>query len=72
MGHQKTMIVFDWLVTMIGPYGGHSSVSLTQHYLLKPKSSIPIGTKVEISPKGITLGLKAELEKIIFQSAQSY
>jgi hypothetical protein len=28
------------------------------------KSSIPIGGKVEISPKGFTLGDKAEIEKI--------
>jgi len=27
------------------------------------KSSIPIGAKVEISPKGFTLGIEAELEK---------
>jgi hypothetical protein len=31
---------------------------------VQPKSSIPIGAKVEISPKGFTLGVKAELEKI--------
>ncbi len=30
---------------------------------VQPKSSIPIGAKVEISPKGFTLGVKAELEK---------
>ncbi len=28
------------------------------------KSSIPIGAKIEISPKGFTLGVKAEIEKI--------
>jgi hypothetical protein len=28
------------------------------------QSSIPIGAKVEISPKGFTLGVKAEMEKI--------
>jgi hypothetical protein len=27
------------------------------------KSSIPIGSKVEISPKGFTLGLKDEIGK---------
>jgi hypothetical protein len=31
---------------------------------VKPKASIPIGGKVEISPKGFRLGLKAEMEKI--------
>jgi hypothetical protein len=31
---------------------------------VQPKSSIPIGAKVEISPKDFTLGVKAELEKI--------
>jgi hypothetical protein len=30
---------------------------------LQTKSSIPIGAKVEISPKGFTLGVKAEIEK---------
>jgi hypothetical protein len=33
---------------------------------VQPKSSIPIGAKVEISPKGFTLGVKAELEKNLF------
>jgi hypothetical protein len=30
---------------------------------VQPKSSIPIGAKVEISLKGFTLGVKAEIEK---------
>ncbi len=30
------------------------------------KSSIPIGEKVEISPMGFTLGVKAKIEKNIF------
>jgi hypothetical protein len=30
---------------------------------VQPKSSIPIGAKVEISPKGFTLGVKAEIKK---------
>jgi hypothetical protein len=30
---------------------------------VQPKSSIPIGEKVEISPKGFTLAVKAEIEK---------
>jgi hypothetical protein len=30
---------------------------------VQPKSSIPIGAKVEISPKGFTLGVKADIEK---------
>jgi hypothetical protein len=29
---------------------------------VKPKSSIPIGVKVEISPKGFTLGVKPETQ----------
>jgi hypothetical protein len=28
--------------------------------MFDPKSSIPIGAKVEISPNGFTLGVKAE------------
>jgi hypothetical protein len=35
------------------------------------KSSIPIGAKVEISPKGFTLGVKAEIEKKNFNLAQA-
>jgi hypothetical protein len=30
----------------------------------QPKSSIPIGGKVEISPKGFTLGVKVKPKKI--------
>jgi hypothetical protein len=30
---------------------------------VQPKSSIPIGAKVEISHKGFTIGVKAEIEK---------
>jgi len=30
---------------------------------VQPKSSIPIGAKVEISPKGFTQGVKAEIGK---------
>jgi hypothetical protein len=37
---------------------------------VQPKSSIPIGGKVEISPKGFTLGVKAELEKNLFHLPQ--
>jgi hypothetical protein len=37
-----------------------------------PKSSIPMGAKVEINPQGFTLGIKAEIGKKTFQSAPSY
>jgi hypothetical protein len=37
--------------------------------MFNPKSSISIGAKVEISPKGFTLRVKAEIEKTTFQSA---
>jgi hypothetical protein len=30
---------------------------------VQPKSNIPIGAKVEIGPKGFTLGVKAQIEK---------
>jgi hypothetical protein len=30
---------------------------------VEPKSSIPIGANVEISPKGFTLGVKVEIAK---------
>jgi hypothetical protein len=36
------------------------------------KSSIPISAKVEISPQGFTLQVKAEIEKNIFNLASSY
>jgi hypothetical protein len=32
---------------------------------VQPKSSIPVSAKVEIGPKFFTLGVKAEIEKII-------
>jgi hypothetical protein len=38
----------------------------------QPKSSIPIGAKVEFSPKGFTLGVKAKLENLIFSICPSY
>jgi len=43
----------------------HFTLGVRAH--VQPKSSILIGAKVEISPKGFTLGVTAELEKI-FQS----
>jgi hypothetical protein len=32
--------------------------------MFNPNQVIPIGAKVEIGPKGFTLGVKAEIEKI--------
>jgi hypothetical protein len=37
---------------------------------VQPKSSIPIGAKVEISPKGLTLRVKADIEKKLFNLPQ--
>jgi len=37
---------------------------------VQPKSSIPIGAKVEISPKGFTVRAKAEIEKKLFNLPQ--
>jgi hypothetical protein len=37
---------------------------------VEPKSRIPIGAKVEISPKRFTLGVKAEIEKKLFDLPQ--
>jgi hypothetical protein len=37
---------------------------------VQPKSSIPIGAKVEISPKGFTQGVKAEIGKKKFNLPQ--
>jgi hypothetical protein len=36
---------------------------------VRPKSNILIGAKVEISPKGFTLGVKAKIGKNSFQFA---
>jgi hypothetical protein len=38
---------------------------------VQPRSSIPIGAKVEIGPKGLTLGVKTEIEKNIFNLPQA-
>jgi hypothetical protein len=38
--------------------------------LSNSKSRIPIGAKVEISPKGFTLGVKAEVDPNIFNLPQ--
>jgi hypothetical protein len=37
---------------------------------VEPKPSIPIGAKVETSPKGFTLGVKVEIEKRNFHLPQ--
>ncbi len=37
---------------------------------VEAKSSIPIGVKVETSPKGFTLGVKVEIEKKLFNLPQ--
>jgi hypothetical protein len=39
--------------------------------MLNPNQAFLVVEKLEISPKGFTLGVKADLEKI-FQSAPSY
>jgi hypothetical protein len=36
---------------------------LTGNEILQPKSSIPIGAKVEIIPKGFTVGVNADIKK---------
>jgi hypothetical protein len=40
--------------------------------IVQPKSSFPIGAKVEINPQGLYTIFKAELEKKKIQSAPSY
>jgi hypothetical protein len=39
--------------------------------MFNPNQSIPIGAKVEIGPKGFALGVKAEIEKNIFNLVQA-
>jgi len=41
--------------------GAHFTLGVRAN--VQPKSSTPIGAKVEITPKGFTLGVKAEIEK---------
>jgi hypothetical protein len=45
------------------PKSSYARFTLGARANVQPKSSIPIGAKVEISPKGFTLGVKAEIEK---------
>jgi hypothetical protein len=42
--------------------GPKTSFTLRVRANVEPKSSIPIVPKVEISPKGFTIGVKAEIE----------
>jgi hypothetical protein len=49
------------MVVMVIPWCGIRSQGIRAN--VQPKSSISIGAKVEISPKGFTLGVKAEAEK---------
>jgi hypothetical protein len=43
--------------------GNKARFTLGVRAKVQPKCSIPIGAKVEIGPKGFTLGVKAEIEK---------
>jgi hypothetical protein len=43
--------------------GTQARFTLRVRVHVQPKSSIPIGAKVEISPKGLTLRVKADIEK---------
>jgi hypothetical protein len=60
----------------LGWVGNNSSLALrpTLHKESKAKvqlkSSIPIGAKVEIGPKGFKLGVKAEIIKFFFNLPQ--
>jgi hypothetical protein len=49
------------MVVMVIPWCGIRSQAVRAN--VQPKSSISIGAKVEISPKGFTLGVNAETEK---------
>jgi hypothetical protein len=49
--------------------GKESGSSFALH-TIRTHSSIPIGAKLEISPKGFTLGLKAEIKKKHFNLPQ--
>jgi len=40
--------------------------------MFNSNQAIPIKAKVEISPKGFTLGLEAEIEKLIFSICLLY
>jgi hypothetical protein len=60
--------IFVWANKLLVVSKQRKVVKLGVRANVQPKSSIPIGGKVEISPNGFTLGVKAELEK----SAPSY
>jgi len=59
---QRLIII---MLRFVGPKGWLKlSVASGVRAYVQLKSSIPIGGKVEISPKGFTLGVEAALEKI--------
>jgi hypothetical protein len=49
-------------ITLVIKSKAHFTLAVKSNFQLK--SSIPISAKVEISPKGLTLEVKAEMEKI--------
>ncbi len=56
-GHnQNICTTFGWL-------SSHAHFTLGVRANVQPKSNIPIGAKVEINPKGFTLGVKADIKK---------
>jgi hypothetical protein len=55
--NQNICIIFGWLSSW-------ACFTLGVRANGQPKSSIPIGAKVEISPKGFTLKIKANIEII--------
>ncbi len=64
MPGKKVSNIFKFSLGPLYPIGVHAKVEL--------KSSIPIGSITEISPKGFTIGVKAENEKLFFFNLSLY
>ncbi len=52
----------DNCLGLLSVAGSKAHLTLGVRGDVQPKSSIPIGAKVEISPKGFTVGVKADIE----------
>jgi hypothetical protein len=58
-------------LTYLQVWHGHQAhFTLGLRAVVQPKSSIPIGAKVEISPRDLTPGVNADIQKKLFNLAQ--
>ncbi len=61
----------DNCLGLLSVAGSKAHLTLGVRGDVQPKSSIPIGAKVVISPKGFTVGVKTDIENLYINSAQS-